>query len=149
MTNQNEQVNLREGDLVLMNFAGIGENGPVFEFLEKVGAPDLTDEADTSAPQGSTSEHDTSRVASSSKLDTRDSAEGVSSQSLVDTLEAQRDVLNGVIQQLKQDTTGTRNEQSPGTVGRIPMQHSKPGDSSSSKAQPRKLSGRERFPAHH
>ena len=43
MTNQNDQAKLRKGDLVLMNFDGIGENGPVFEFLEKIDGPDLTD----------------------------------------------------------------------------------------------------------
>ena len=133
MTNQNDEVNLREGDLVLMNFAGIGENGPVFEFLENVGALDLTDEADTSAPQGSKLEHDTSGVASSRKLDIQGVPGGISSQSLLSTLVEQRNTLNGVIRKLKQNATAAGNEQSRGTVGRIPHQHSKASDSSSPK----------------
>ncbi|MCX6692538.1 MAG: hypothetical protein NTW33_10970 [Methanoregula sp.] len=134
MTNQNEQVNLREGDLVLMNFAGIGETGPIFEFLENVGAADLTDEADTGAPQGSTSEHDTTGVASSRKLDIQGGVPGgISSQSLLSTLVEQRNTLSSVIRQLKQNATAARNEQSSGTVGRIPQQHSTASDNSSPK----------------
>ena len=60
----------------------------------------------------------------------------------------QRDALNGVIRQLKQDATGTRNKQSPGTVGRIPPQHSNESDSSSLKAEARDLPGMREDDAH-
>jgi len=148
MANETKSVNLREGDLVLMNFAGLSEKGPVFEMLEKVG--ELTDEADTSLPENSTSEHDTGEVVSSPKAGTQDTPKVESSESVIGVLEAQRDALDGLIRQMKQDAAGTKTEQSP--VGRrIP-----PHDDSStragrlSKAQPRELPrGRDRTPTHH
>jgi len=148
MANQSENVNLQKGDLVLMNFAGLSENGPVFEYVDKVGALDLEDEEDR-VPQNSTLEHDASGSASSRQLDLKGLAEGASPQSLVSALEAQRDALDGVIQQMKRDATGAGKAPSPGVGRQIPPQLSQ-ASNGSSKAQPRKLEKeRDRSPTRH
>jgi len=151
MTEQTKNIELQEGDLVLMNFAGLSEKGPVFEMLEKVGT--LTDEADTSLQENSISEHGTGEGTSLPKPDTPDPhyiPKAESSPSVIGVLVAQRDILNDLIRQMTQDAAGTKTEQSP-AGRRIP-----PHDDSSahagrpSKTQPRELPReRDQSPIHH
>lgn len=116
MTDLPGKIDLHEGDLVLMSFVGNGENGPAFEMIDKVGAPDFSQEEEESTPQDSTDEHGEKGLRFPGTNNKNRSSGGMSSK-LLETLIDQRNTLDNVIRQLK-DSQPDKGELVPRGVGR-------------------------------
>ena len=112
MQNSGKQFELQPCDLLLMNCTDVNECGAVFEVIDKTGALDPADEADTTSQDNPTSE----RVTNGGTPPLAHGREGLrgkgSPHSLLDTLIAQRATLDGIIQQLVDEDSGTGINQS-------------------------------------
>lgn len=99
------KLELQVNDLVLMNVVGVGEDGPIFGVIDRVGIMELLgEEAAISPVVESTNEQATTNTTEAEKpgTDSHSLSEDVNA-SVIAELEARRAALDAAIQELRRD----------------------------------------------
>jgi hypothetical protein len=102
MGDTKNKLELQVNDLVLMNVVGVGEDGPIFGVIDRVGTMELLgEEAVTSPVVESTNEQATTKTAEAEKPGNEGGSSGQVATSVIAELEARRAALDAAIQELK------------------------------------------------
>ena len=103
MTEEGKTLDLHVNDLVLMNVVDIGEQGPIFEVIDRVGAIDVEEEPLDSSAVNSEGEHAATKSGVVGRSETVDLPKENPDNSLIAELEELRAALDIVIHELKRD----------------------------------------------
>lgn len=104
MDETKNKLELQVNDLVLMNVVGVGEDGPIFGVVDRVGTMELLEEEGATSPVvESTNEQATTDTVETEKPGTEGSSSGQVDASVIAELEARRAALDAAIQELKRD----------------------------------------------
>jgi len=95
-----ETLDLQPGDLVLMHYQGNGPEGQVFQFVDKAGKLDGVDESDESIPLNGQPGNNSVEV-NSMKSPGESCLLSAGPESVIQTLERQREVLDRTITELR------------------------------------------------
>ncbi len=137
MSNDDETLDLRTGDLVLLQYQGKSPDGHVFEFVDKAGTMD-----DTAGPDNSDSANSQQEPAVATGFPTTDPRVDKDPESVIQILERQRTVLDQAIAELRGTSPGNPDSVIPGkTADTTMIQSSKDG---SPAVQPRRFRASDR-----
>jgi len=142
MSNGEKTLDLRKGDLVLLQYQGNSPEGQVFEFIDKAGTVDKAAGSDDSAPKNNQQE-----PAVATGAPTMDPRGDKDPESVIQILEQQRTVLDQAIAELRGTSPGNPDSVISGkTADTIMIQSSRDGSTamqpSRSRASDRKDVGR-------
>lgn len=108
MEETKNKLELQVNDLVLMNVVGVGEDGPIFGVIDRVGTIELLGEEATTSPVAeSTNEQVTTDTTKAETPGNEGGSSGQVDASVIAELEARRAALDAAIQELKKEVVRT------------------------------------------
>lgn len=138
MSNGEETLDLRKGDLVLLHYQGNSPDGQMFQVIDRAGTLDDCDGPEESGPVNGQQELN----AAAAGFSTTDPRVDKDPESVIQILERQRTVLDQAIAELRRTSPGNPDSVIPGkTADTTMIQSSKDG---SAAGQPRRFRASDR-----